>query len=381
VSGVVDWARRYHGPPSMRITRRYAAALGAVCALALAVAACGSGIPGNSVADVAGNPITLRAFDHWMYVAAKGNAAQAPGAPVIVPNDPPGFANCIREARAQISSLRKTPTKTLRADCKQLFTSLSSQVMGFLITSYWYQLEANRLHIRVTTKQVQSLFATQVKAHFPASGSFEAFLKQTGQTRADILYRFKVDTILQKLVARDTKKVTPAAIRAYYYSHASQFGSQQTRDIRLVRTNSLLQAKLAKAALERGQSWCAVAKRYSLDAASRSSCGLLTGITPGEEEHALNAAVFSAPVGRLEGPVHGVFGYYVLEVTKVTPATHEPLAKAAPTIKQLLQSQYASAAQQAVDQQARKQWLSRTHCRSLYMMSDCAGYKAPKSPA
>jgi len=354
-------------------------ALGAFFALALAVAACGSDIPGNSVADVAGNPITLRAFDHWMYVAAKGNAAQSPGAPVIVPNDPPGFANCIREARAQIASLRKTPTSTLRSDCKQLFTSLSSQVMSFLITSYWYQLEANRLHIRVTAKQVQSLFSSQVKKQFPASGSYQAFLRETGQTQADILYRFKVDTILQKLVARNTRKVTPAAISAYYHSHASQFGSQQTRDVRLVRTNSLLQAKLAKAALEHGQGWCQVAKRYSLDAASRNSCGLLTGITPGEEEHALNTAVFSAPAGRLEGPVHGVFGYYVLEVTKIIPATHEPLAKVTGTIRQLLASEYASAAQQAVNQQARNHWLSRTHCRSLYMMSDCAGYKPPKS--
>ena len=64
-------------------------ALGAFFVVAVAVAACGSGVPGDSVAVVAGNPITTQAFNHWMYVAAKGKASQGPATPVIVPNDPP----------------------------------------------------------------------------------------------------------------------------------------------------------------------------------------------------------------------------------------------------------------------------------------------------
>ncbi|MGI8506830.1 MAG: hypothetical protein ACR2MK_08530, partial [Solirubrobacteraceae bacterium] len=114
-------------------------ALGAFFVLiALAVSGCGSAIPGNSVAVMAGNPITTKMFNHWMYVAATTQAAQSPGQPVIVPNDPPSFDHCIAQARAKIPALRKTADKQLRADCKQLFTSLSSQVLGFLITSYWY---------------------------------------------------------------------------------------------------------------------------------------------------------------------------------------------------------------------------------------------------
>ena len=61
-------------------------ALGAFfVALAVAVAGCGSsssssaGVPSDSVAVVAGNPITTKAFKHWMFVAAQGQAAQSPG--------------------------------------------------------------------------------------------------------------------------------------------------------------------------------------------------------------------------------------------------------------------------------------------------------------
>ena len=75
-------------------------------AVALVISGCGSGIPGDSVADVAGNPITTRALDHWMYVAAKGQASQSPGQPVIVPNDPPNFTNCLAQVRKQIPALK-----------------------------------------------------------------------------------------------------------------------------------------------------------------------------------------------------------------------------------------------------------------------------------
>src|SRR5437764_8902885 len=100
-------------------------ALGAFFVLAAGVAGCGSGVPGDSVADVAGNPITTQAFNHWMFVAAKSQQAQSPGSPVIVPTDPPNFDKCVAEVRKQLPNLAKSPTKTLRADCKQLFTSLS----------------------------------------------------------------------------------------------------------------------------------------------------------------------------------------------------------------------------------------------------------------
>src|ERR1700759_2092339 len=44
-----------------------------------------------------------------------------------------------------------------------------------------------------------------------------------------------------------------------------------------------------------------------------------------------------------------------------------------------LQSTSQTSAQTAVDNQAKKDWLSQTTCRSGYAMADCKGYKAPKT--
>ncbi len=359
--------------------KRYITALGAFFVLAIGVAACGSGVPGDSVANVAGNPVTLQAFNHWMFVAAKSQAAQNPGSPVVVPNDPPDFNQCISNVRKQIPSLAKTAAKTLRSDCKNLFTSLSSQVMDFLIKAYWYQALATRDHISVSDTQVQKAFAVAKKQQFTTASQYQSFLSQTGQTEADIIFRFRINQIYTKLLAKHTRPVTSAQIAAYYSAHQSQFGTPETRDMRIVLAKTLADANAAKAALQHGQSWSVVAKKYSTDTSTKSTGGLLTGVVKGEEDAALDSAAFSAPLNKLEGPVQGQYGYYVFVVTKITAATQQSLAKATSSIRSTLTSQQQQAAQTAVDNAAKKAWQSQTSCRSDYAMADCKGYKAPKS--
>jgi foldase protein PrsA len=354
-------------------------ALGAFFVAAIGLSACGSGIPGDAVATVAGNPISTKAFNHWMYVAAKGNSAQTPGAPVIVPTDPPDFKGCVAQVRAQIPSLKSQPDKTIKTDCKQLFTSLSGQVMDFLIRSYWYQAEAHKLKINVTDSQVQKAFQSAKKQQFPTDAAFNQFLSSSGQTLQDIMYRVRVNQIYTKLLSKHQKKVTNAQIEAYYKSHPTQFGTPEKRDIRIVRTNKQSSANAALKALKHGQSWNSVTKKYSTDASTKSKGGLLSGVSKGQDERALDNAAFSAQVNKLQGPIHGQFGYYVFEVVKITKATTQSLAQATPLIRQILGGQSQTTAQTAVDNQAKKDWLKKTKCRSQYAMADCSGYKAPKT--
>jgi foldase protein PrsA len=364
--------------------KKYRGRITALCAffvVTIALAACGSGVPGDSVADVAGNPITTQAFNHWMYVAAKSQAAQNPGSPVIVPNDPPQFNGCVAQVRHQITSLAKTPDKTIRADCKQLFTSLSTQVMQFLIQGYWYQLEANRQHLKITNSQVQNAFATAKKQSFPSQAQFQSFLSQTGQTLNDILFRFRVNVISTKLLAKQTKDITPAAIQQYYNAHRSQFGSPESRDMRIVLTKTAAEAAAAKRALSSGQSWDKVAKQYSIDPTSKNNGGQLIGVTKGEEDAALSTASFAAPVDKLLGPVHGQFGYYVFEVTKVNAAKQQSLAQATALIRQTLAGEQSTNAQSAVTKLLTNHWRGQTSCRSEYSMSDCSGHKTSSTGA
>jgi foldase protein PrsA len=359
--------------------RRRVLALCAFFVVAVGVAACGSNVPGNSVADVAGNPITNVAFKHWMFVAAKGQAASTPGAPLVVPTDPPDFNGCVAQVRKQVPTLAKVPAKQLKATCKQLFTSLSNQVLDFLIRSYWYQALAAKERVHVTNAQVRQQLNRDIQRQFGGSQTqFQRFLTQSGQTVQDAMYQVRYGLIHSKLIKKALKPVTSSEIASYYAAHKSQFGSPESRDLRIVLTKSSSSASAALSALKKHQSWTTVAKKYSIDSATKDKGGLLTNITRGQEDQSLEKAAFSAPANKLEGPIKSPFGYYIVEVTKITSAKQESLSQANSAIKQTLTLQSQSNAQNVVDKRARQAYLKQTFCRSGYAMVDCSGYKPPK---
>ena len=367
----------------MRISRKLAA-LDAFFVIAAIIAGCGSAVPSNSVASVAGNPISLQAVNHWMFIAAKQQAAsaaqQGTSQPVIVANDPPHFTSCIKAVRSLLPTLAKTKAATLRTDCKQVFTQLSGEVMAFLIEGYWYQGDAHKLGVNVTNAQVNKELAKAKKAQFPTAADFTNYLKSSGYTEQDILFQIRVNLAYSKLLKRYEKPVNAAAISAYFKKHSSEFGTPETRDIHLVRTKTKADAQAALNALNSGQSWNTVASKYAEDATAKKDGGLLSNVTSGQEEAAVNTAVFSSPVNKLVGPIKSIFGgWYLLEVTKITAATHEPLATASKTIKSLLQSTEQQSAATKLNAYSKKNWKSKTTCRQTYSVTDCSNYTPPKT--
>lgn len=360
------------------ISARGAFFVAGAASLALAVSGCGGGVPGDSIADVSGNPITTKTFKHWLYVAAKGQAAQSPGSPVIIP-DPPDFTKCVTQLKTLVPAGSNTPAATLKNDCKQGYQQLRDQVMDFLIRSYWYQAQAATQHIKVTDKQVQTAFQTAKQGQFTTAAQFQTFLAQTGQTQEDILYRVRVNQIYKQLLAKASTPVTPVTIQAYYQAHQAQFGTPEKRNLRIVLTKTKADAQKALTALQHGGNWNAVAKQYSTDASTKNKGGQLTAVVKGQEDQALDQAAFSAPANKLSGPVQGQFGFYVFEVTSIKKGNQQTLAQATAQIRQTLTTQGQTTAQTSVDAKAKKKYLSGTQCRSGYVMTDCKGYKAPKT--
>ncbi|HEX5193592.1 MAG TPA: peptidyl-prolyl cis-trans isomerase [Solirubrobacteraceae bacterium] len=339
-------------------------------------------MPATDAAVVAGNPITLRALKHWMYVDAKGQSAQSPGVPVIVPEDPPNFDKCVAQVRAGIPQLKKASTKTIRSECRQLFTSLSGQVFDFLIKGYWYQGTAHKQGITLTQTQLnQAIDKAKKQSGIKTDAQYKQFLASSGYTDADIAFRIRVSTLYQKLLKQHPTKVTDAEIASYYKAHKSSYGSAEKLNMRIVLAKTKANANAAKSALAGGQSWDAVAKKYSIDPTTKDKGGLLSGVTANEEDQALSKAAFAAPANKLEGPVKGQFGYYVFEVSKKIPATQESLKQATPAIKQTLTQQKQTNAAKAVNSLVTSQWKSKTVCAKLWAMADCSNYVKPKTSA
>jgi hypothetical protein len=79
---------------------------------------------------------------------------------------------------------------------------IEKEVLGFLISSDWTLEQARALHIHVSDREVHREFERIRAQQFPKHGEFGAFLEQTGQTGADLLFRVKLNMISNRLLAR-----------------------------------------------------------------------------------------------------------------------------------------------------------------------------------
>jgi parvulin-like peptidyl-prolyl isomerase len=352
-------------------------ALGAFFVPAAILAGCG-GVPGNAVAEVDGTAIQKTQFEHWMNVAAKSSGQKGAAVP-----KPPDYTACVAAARKTLpkpaKGQPKTTDKQLQEQCKQQYNQLRDQVLGLLIGFQWIEREAKEQGITVTDAEVKKSFAEQKKQSFPKNADYTKFLKDSGQSEADILTRVRFSLLSNKLRDKITKgkdKVTDAQVQQYYEKNKARFAQPERRDLSVVVTKTQAKANAAKKALQSGQAFKDVSKKYSIDDQSKAQGGKLPAVAKGQQEKAFDDAAFSAAKGKLTGPVKTPLGYYVFRVDKVAKASQQTLKEASPTIKQLLASQNQQKALDAFVKDFRKKWKGKTDCREGYVTQDCKG--APK---
>jgi foldase protein PrsA len=318
-----------------------------------------------------------------MNVAVKTN-----GQPKAAVPDAPDFTKCIAEKRKAAAAPAKGQPKTtdaqLKTQCKQEYDALREQVMQLLTSFQWIQGEAEDQGIKVSDAEVKKSFDQQRKQSFPKDADYQKFLKDYDQTEADILQRVKLDLLSNKIrdkIVKGKDKVSDAQIQEFYNKNKNRFAQPERRDLRIVLTKGADKAKQAKAALDNGGSWKTVAKKYSIDQASKAQGGKLPAQAQGTLEKSLDAAVFKAKKGQISGPVKTQFGYYVFVVEKIQKASQQSLEQAKETIRQTLSSQNQQKALDKFVSDFQKKWKERTTCRDGYVTQVCKGAKATPTPS
>jgi foldase protein PrsA len=347
---------------------------------AFAISACGNDVPSGAVATVGDETITQDDFDKWLSTAARG---QAQGGAAAVP-DPPDFEKCVAAKKKQpLPQGQERPSdSSLKKQCRTEYDTLKTEVMQFLIQAEWVQQEAEEQDVKVSDKEIKQSFEDQKKQAFPNDKAYKEFLKSSGMSEEDILFRVKLDQLQQKLTAKitqDANKVTEADISEDDDKNKKRFAQPERRDLLVVLTKTEAQANQAKAALEDGQSFKQVAKEYSIDEASKAQGGKLPAVTKGQQEKAFDDAIFDAKRGELVGPIKTQFGWYVFEVDKVTPASQQTLDESKEAIRNLLRSQ---GQQQALDKwikSFREDYKDKTDCADDFRIAECSNAPEDKT--
>ena len=254
-------------------------------------------------------------------------------------------------------------------------------MLEFLIRSTWLDNEAGEQDIKVTDKDVQKKL-DEAKKSLGNEKAYQQFLARAGPDERRRLLPAAQQLLEQKITAKVTKgkdKVTDAQVQQYYEKNKSRFAQPERRDLRIVLTKTKAKADAAKAALAGGQSWSAVAKQYSIDQQSKNSGGKLPGRLAGLAGEGVRHGDLQGEKGQTVGPVKTQFGYYVFEVTKITPKDQQSLRESSASIKQILAQENQRKALESFGKDYRERWKNATKCRDAYVTQDCDN--APKQKA
>jgi parvulin-like peptidyl-prolyl isomerase len=222
------------------------------------------------------------------------------------------------------------------------YESLKSTLLkGLVQQSQWEQAGA-AMGVTVADKEVDTRLEALKQQYFKGDDQkFQDELGKEGLSVEQIRQRIRAKLLSDKIYAAviNKVKVSDADIKAYYDSHKAQYMQPESREVQhiLVKKKALADEIYAK--LKNGADFGELAKKYTLDTASKDDGGKMTAYK-GKTVAPFDKFVFAAKVGELSKPIKTQFGWHVIEVLSDTkPAAPQPLAEAKDTISGTLLQQ------------------------------------------
>jgi len=334
-------------------------ASGAICGLV----ACGGGAPEDVVVRVNGSAITKAALSHWMAVMAPEHA---------VP-DPPRYGACIRRQE----TFTPAGKAELLEECRQQYRALKLQALSFLISSHWLLGEAAEKGLSVSRRQVQE----QVAKIRKSASSGDAQVEGDG-TRArgarDIAFQARAElaaaTLRQSLI-RAEPAISQADVARRYRRDINRFRVPERRDFEIV--EKVVGEAAARKILNEIQAGKRKLTSLSL---SESVTRPHSFADVGEAKQAFFTALFAARPHVLVGPLPFLHYYALFEITKITPARVQSLARVRGAIENSLSRERRRRTLARFIVELRSKWTAKTDCARGYVVQKCSQYTKPRTP-
>jgi foldase protein PrsA len=319
-----------------------------------------------------------------------GNPSVAGGDVAKIEDAPEGLGT-ISEAQLRHSIVLAAAAGSVKPAPKpgdEKYDELKEAALGELLESVWIQGLGEEMGISVTPKEVAEELKKVETQQFKSKKQFQEFLKQSHFTPADVKERITIQILtkqIQEQIQGEPTVPSSREIEEYYEAaKSSQYTTPESRDIRTVLNKDKAKAEEAKAELEKDdsvKSWEKIAKEFSTDPATKGKGGLQEGVSEGGIPEPLNAAVFAAPQGGVEGPVKDSRGYVVFEVMKITPEKVQSLEEVKSQISSQLEGQTSQQSLARFVKNFHSTWISRTFCASGFTIERCANFKGNGRPA
>ncbi|MDQ3572652.1 MAG: peptidyl-prolyl cis-trans isomerase [Actinomycetota bacterium] len=265
---------------------------------------------------------------------------------------------------------------------------LKETAMAELLLARWVRGEADELGIEVADREIDTELETIVEDQFGGQKEFDRFLEQSSFTPDDARERVELQLlssrIQEEILGTEPPAIPDQEIQEFYDDNIEQFRTPETRDVRILLNPDEAKAQEAFDQLSEDDSpgtWKQTTQKLSTDEATAPVGGLRQGVVEGQNEPALDEAIFNASEGELLGPIAGEAGSYVVQVTAINPEETQELDDR--TTDQIGQTLGAERQQEiATDYQDGflEKWRTRSACSDEVAIDRCSNAPPPPDP-
>jgi len=256
----------------------------------------------------------------------------------------------VSDLNAQLDQLKKQyPTMFTGADAEGRLLDFKQRLAENMINQVLIEQAAKQKGISVSDSDVQKQI-DQLKSGFKDQTQFDSALKSAGMTIDQLTSQIKNQLITQKLVESlaANQNVTQAEIQAYYDKNKAQFQQKAAK-----RASHILFSAQDKATAQKVLNdikagtitFADAARKYSTDTATASKGGDLGWPTQAYVPE-FQAALDKLAKGQMSGLVQSPYGWHIILVTDVRPASQQSLAEVKSQIEQIIIQQNRSDAYQ-----------------------------------
>jgi parvulin-like peptidyl-prolyl isomerase len=180
---------------------------------------------------------------------------------------------------------------------------------------------AKQKHIVPTAAAIDTRLQ-QLKQQFPDDATFQQQVKAAGYTMATLRSDFLFNNLItQSLQTELAPPVTADQVQTVYNHEKDQFRQIKVEHILFAvsatktAAQALKQANDTLAQLKAGADFATLAKKLSDDPGTKSTGGKIAqwlNVSDQNLDQAFAQAAWSAPIGKLTGPVRSSFGYHII---------------------------------------------------------------------
>jgi len=215
-------------------------------------------------------------------------------------------------------------------------------ILQDMVAAELLRQEAERRGLTVTEEEVQAkIAAAREELGLRSDAALSSYLRANRLTMS----RFEGtarDYMLMEKVLSEMVYVSDQEVERWYNANAALYSRQESVSFRIIRVNSEQAAQETLQQLRQGRSFQEVAAEAAVDARERAFAGELQTYVRGQRPalpRDFEAALFSAPLNQVVGPIQVAESYYLIRVERKTDARQFTLDEVRDLIRTQLRRQ------------------------------------------